>query len=257
MKLFFRFLFPATYFEATRVPSLELKIYNGLVEWLPAFAFALYFNDLRPQAVVTVLLSYVAFISLYEIGYLTNDLFSERFEEEPRGRASRFKGSEAVVYALIVVRLVFFLSCTYLLGVADSWLWWGFHLSLLAVFALHNMLPGEMRVATFFCLSAYRFLGPLIVALQPAVLAVLVPAVLLNHSLYRTTVYLRSKFADARVAETVLSKLAFYAGCLPLSALLSYLYGSWIPVGLCVYFSLVWVFYLAASRLTGWKPGPG
>ncbi|HMQ04646.1 MAG TPA: hypothetical protein PKD26_12075 [Pyrinomonadaceae bacterium] len=257
MRLFFRFLFPATYFEATRVPSLELKIYNGLVEWLPAFAFALYFNDLRPQAVLAVLFSYGAFISIYEIGYLTNDLFSEKYEDEPRGRASRFQGSEATVYALIAVRLIFFAIFTSLLGAANSWLWWGFHGSLVAVFALHNILPGEMRVATFFCLSAFRFFGPMIIAVPPLVLMVLFPAVLLNHSLYRTTVYLRSKFQDARVAETVLSKLAFYAGCFPLSVLLSFLYDSWIPAGLCVYFGLIWIMYLAASRVTGWKPGPG
>lgn len=257
MSLFLRFLLPATYFEATRVPTFALKVYNGLVEWLPALAFGLYFNEFRPGAVVIVLLSYAAFISVYEIGYLTNDLLSERFEDDPRGRAARFAGREWVVYALISARIFFFLLCTFLLGVTDSGLWWAFHASLLAVFAMHNTLPNEMRIATFFGLSAYRFLGPLVVALAPQTLAVLIPAVLLNHSLYRTTVYLRGKFGTANVAESVPAKIGFYAGCLPLALLLSYLYGSWIPAGLCVYFGFVWVFYWTASQATGWKPGPG
>ena len=257
MSLFLRFFFPATYFEATRVRPTALKIYNGLVEWLPAIVLALYFNDFRPAVIVTVLLSYVAFIALYEIGYLTNDLHSERFEEAPRGRASRLNGMTTAVYALIAVRIVFFILCTFLLGVSSSAIWWVFHGSLLAVFLLHNTFSSEMRIATFFCLSAYRFFGPLVIVLPVGALLVLVPAVLLNLSLYRTTVYIRSKFENANVAESVSAKLGFYAGCLPFSFVLSYLYGSWIPSVLCIYYGCVWIFYWAASKATGWKPGPG
>jgi hypothetical protein len=254
MRLFLRYLFPATYFEATRVPSTALKMYNGLVEWIPAFALSLYFNDFRPGTAGTVLLSYAAFICLYEIGYLTNDYHSEGFEADPRGRMAALAGQGAAVYALIAARVLFFILCTWLLGVQGSVFWWTFHGTLLATFALHNILPGDMRVATFFGLSAYRFFGPIIVTLPPEVLTILLPAVLLNHSLYRTTVYLRDKTGGAAVS--VASKFAFYAGCLPFSMLLSIFSGSWLPVGLCLYFAFIWLLYFAASRITGWQPGP-
>ena len=257
MKTFLRFFFPATYFEATRVPSIALKIYNVLVEGVPALALSLYFNEPSIRVLLTVLLSYIAFISIYEIGYLTNDYYSETFEKAPRGRAARFGGRAVVVQALIVSRLLFFAICTYLLGTSGSVVWWTFHGTLLVTFILHNSLPSDQRTATFFALSAYRFLGAVIVALSPAILAVLLPAVLLNHSLYRTTVYLRSKNerADGGIAS-VSSKFAFYAGCLPFSILLSLFFGSYLPVALCVYFILVWVLYFAASKITGWAPGP-
>ncbi len=255
MKTFLRFFFPATYFEATRVPSLALKIYNGLVEGVPALALSFYYNEFSLQVFLVVLLSYLAFISIYEIGYLTNDFYSESFEADPRGRASRFEGRPLVVMALIASRLIFFAGCTYLLGTSGSLLWWTFHATLLASFALHNSLPSNQRTPTFFALSAYRFFGAVIVSLGPAIIAILLPAVLLNHSLYRTTVYLRSKNGKAGNAS-IASKFAFYAGCLPFSILLSVLSGSYLPAVLCIYFFLVWAVYLAVSKITGWKPGP-
>ena len=258
MRFFFRYVIPATYFESTRIPTVALKIYNGLVEWLPALVFSLYFNEYSTKVIVTVILSYVAFICVYEIGYLTNDYYSELFEDEPRGRGAALADQGPAVHALITVRIIIFLCCTFLLGVSDSVLWWTFHGTLAATFALHNLLPNEMRIGTFFGLSAYRFLGPMIVTLRPEVLSVLVPAAFLNHSLYRTTVYLRGKNTNNKTANaSVTPKFGFYAGCLPFSALLSYFYGSFIPLGLCLYFGFVWILYLAASTLTGWKPGPG
>jgi len=250
MRLFFRYLFPLTYFQATRLNRWDLVAYNGLVEWIPALALSLYFQSATLITAGVVLASYLAFICVYEIGYITNDAFSEKFEESPRGRSGQLGSSKAVVWALVVTRLVFWILISFGLGVLDNPIWVAFHLALLSTFVLHNVLVNEHRVATFFCLSTFRYFAPMIVTVPPVVLTILIPAVLLNNSLYRTTVYVRNKTTGLQDKPSIKSKLAFYLACVPTSIFLSVFFGSLLPLVVCVYFILIWLLYWLTSRFS-------
>ena len=249
MKIFLRFVLPVTYFQATRLNRWALVGYNGLVEWVPAILLSLYFSGAGLRIVPIVLISYAAFICIYEIGYITNDFYSERFEDDPRGRRSILTGGWGPVIGLIASRIAFFLLFTFLADAMQHPLWWAFYLTLLVTFGLHNLLPGGMRVPSFFALSTYRFFGPLILSLSAPALGLLLPAILLNNSLYRTTVYLRNKEADEAREPKVSSKFAFYAACLPVSLLFSVVQQSVIPAAICIYFMLVWLLYWMVSRI--------
>lgn len=250
MKFFLRHFLPITYFQATRLNRWALVGYNALVEWLPAIALSLYYNNFDLAVIRIVLLSYLGFICIYEIGYITNDFLSERFETDPRGRSKELSVTAAWVVALIGARVIFFFAITYFLGAIDNVLWWVFHGTLAATFAMHNLFPSAWRIPTFFGLSTYRYFAPIIIALSPAVLTILLPALVLNNSLYRTTVYLRNKNGDpSDESGGVGFKLAFYIACLPFSIFLAMYFGSPLPVVICGYFLLIWILFWAATKL--------
>ena len=250
MKFFLRHFLPVTYFQSTRLNRWALVGYNALVEWFPALALSFFYNNYDLSIIPVVVLSYLGFICIYEIGYITNDFFSERFETEPRGRAKNLPASSAWVGAIIGTRIVFFLAFTYLLGAVDSVLWWVFYGTLATTFALHNVLPSAWRIPTFFGLSTYRYFAPIIIALSPAVLTVLIPALILNNSLYRTTVYLRNKNGDpGDMSGDMGFKLLFYVSCLPFSVMLAVFFDSPLPVVVCIYFLSIWVLFWAATWL--------
>ena len=249
MKPFLRYLPPISYFQATRLNRLSLVAYNGLVEWIPAIAISLYLNDSKIGTLFTVLVSYLAFISLYEIGYITNDQLSEKFEEDPRGRSSELGMSVTTVIGLIVVRAIVFGLCSYVLGVALHPLWIAFHGGLIATFLLHNVVEREMRIATFFSLSTFRFIAPVLLTVPPAVLLMLLPIVMLNNSLYRLTVYVDNKKLSKR--SSLNSKFLFYLACLPMGVVFCVLSGSVLPLAVSFYFILVWSLYWVISRAVG------
>ena len=252
MKFFLRHFLPITYFQVTRLNRWALVGYNGLVEWIPALGLSYYYNDFRAGILWTVVLSYLAFICIYEIGYFTNDFYSERFEKGPRGRAEKLNVGQFVIWSLIIVRIAFFILFSYLLGVMDNRVWWAFHGALAVTFAMHNILPNELRIPTFFGLSTFRYFAPVILTLGAPVLIILIPTILLNNSLYRSTVYLGNKniFA-AENRHGLIFKMAFYLGCLPLSVFLSIFFGSYLPIMVCLYFIAIWLFYFSLSKVSG------
>ena len=250
MKLFLRYFLPITYFQATRLNRWDLVAYNGLVEWVPAIALSLFFGSVALETVGTVVLSYLAFICVYEIGYITNDALSESFEDDPRGRSELFVTSSLSIWALVGARVVFWFLISFLLGALGNAVWIGFHSTLLITFILHNSVRNEHRTATFFGLSTYRYFAPMILTLSPAILTVLLPTILLNNSLYRTTVYVRNKTNGIQSKPSVGSKLAFYAACMPLSIFLSVFFASIIPIVVCLYFVCIWLLYWLASKLS-------
>lgn len=244
------YLLPITYFRATRLNRWELVAYNGMVEWIPALALSFYFSNFEPASLVVAAISYLAFISNYEIGYIINDFVSERYEKSPRGRLDRFDAGPALVSLMVISRVLVVLGITYFLEVWTSVLWVGFHVALAITFVLHNYFDPKYRLATFFSLSTFRFFGPIILTVANPVLSILLPAVLVNNSLYRTTVYLRNMAASEQGgAPDLRFKFGFYAGCFPVSALLSVAYSSFLPILVNIYFVFVWLMFAVFSKL--------
>jgi hypothetical protein len=222
--------------------------YNALIEWIPAILLSLSFNGYQPRILLTVGLSYLAFICIYEIGYITNDQISEKFEDEPRGRVVR-EASTAAIFGLIAVRIAVFGLCTAVLGAWTNPVWLTFHGTLAISFLLHNILPNDMRIATFFSLSTYRFFAPIVLTVDTQILILLIPVILLNNSVYRLSVYLGNKGAGKR--QSLGSKFGFYIACLPLGLFFTILYGSFLPLVVTAYFLSVWLMYYAFSKATG------
>jgi hypothetical protein len=162
------YLIPFSYFARTRLAEGSLA-FHALFEWGAALGLAATFGLAGTWG--SMLFSfgaYFAFISLYEIGYLFNDLVASKKENAPRLRGPQ-DADRSWFLAWVIARLVAFAAITDLLGMAARMDWALYFCSMLAVFALHNLLTDkESKAATFLWLAWFRFLAPVIFVVQPA-----------------------------------------------------------------------------------------
>lgn len=187
------YLLPFSYFWSTRLRHGSIG-FHVLFEWLAA---AMLIAALAPGAIwtplATGLLAYVAFISLYEIGYIANDLIMA-----PREEAGRTRGPQGTPAAWIVVwmalRMVVFVAVTAALGRLGSHAWWSYFLALAVVFAFHNGLADkELKAGTFLWLSWFRFMAPVVFAVPSEHALGIGLACAMSYSAFRQFGYLDSK----------------------------------------------------------------
>jgi hypothetical protein len=159
-------LFPFAYFYTTRL-SKSTFAFHALFEWLAAALLVIVVGTgSAAQDLFTVVATYLAFISLYELGYMANDLIVARQESDGRQRGPQ-GASFGWVTLWVLTRIAVFLEITALLNQWQQLDWWLFFLALAAVFTLHNWLDDrEMKTSTFAWLAWFRFMAPVIFVLQ-------------------------------------------------------------------------------------------
>jgi len=234
---------PVAYLAHTRLRRApQLWGLLVLTEWLPAGLVLVLLGGRGPlDALVGFGLAYGAFITVYEIGYLANDLLAFR-ETGGRSRLGEVPPSVGLVAGAVLVRLVIFVFLTVVLGRSGEVGWWGVYGLLAAAFTLHNVLvhPG-LRGATFVHLATTRILAPVFSFLAPEVLLPLVAGVLPAYVLPRLLAYLESKDALSLPGRATTGfKVRFHAALLLPGALLAVLLHSWIPFLVCLYYLVVW-----------------
>jgi len=248
-----RFLLPYTYFYGSRVKQLKYNLYYLIIDWAVPLALLTYFTgyDWR-GALGHFVLAYLAFISIYEIGYLGNDVYSVRKEDKPRRRVQDFNPSDAVVAVWIGARLLAFGAISWYLHVLDSPLWLAFYAVLAVFFYLHNALQDrELKVMTFVNLAFVRYLAPVFIFLSAEQLMLIAAPVFLNYVFYRTLMYMDSKdllHMPSRRAPAY--KVNYYLLAGGVSVLLSLMGHSWVPLLMTGYYLLFWT----AVKLAGFQP---
>jgi len=245
-----RFLLPYTYFYGSRVKQLKYNLYYLIIDWTVPYVLLTYFTGFDWQgSVVHFALAYLAFISVYEIGYLGNDVYSVRKEAKPRRRVKDFDPSDATVLVWIGVRLLAFGTISWYLDVLTNPLWLAFYAVLAVFFYLHNALKDkELKVMTFVNLAFTRYLAPVFIFLTPSQLMLIVAPVFLNYVFYRTLMYMDSKdllHMPSRRAPAY--KVNYYLLAMGVSVLLSMMGESWVSVAITGYYLLFWT----AVRLVG------
>ncbi|QGM22374.1 hypothetical protein GJ672_08980 [Spiribacter sp. 2438] len=160
------YLLPFSYFHNTRLRSGSIT-FHLVFEWVAAVVLAVTIGAAAPEQSIAIAgLSYLAFISLYEIGYLVNDLFAAKWEEGGRQRGPQGAGYYWVA-AWFGSRIAMFLVVTMLLGLLATPEWWSFFVTLGVVFTLHNLLQDrELKVATFLWLAWLRFMAPVMFVVE-------------------------------------------------------------------------------------------
>ncbi|MBF6650295.1 hypothetical protein [Methylobacter sp. BlB1] len=164
----FVYLLPFSYFARTRLAEGSLA-FHALFEWAAALVLAAMFGIAGAWgSMLFALGAYYAFISLYEIGYLFNDLVTSKKESAPRLRGPQ--DAPLSWFAIwVVARLAVFIIITILLGMINRSDWWLFFSALLAVFSIHNLLQNkDSKASTFLWLAWFRFLAPVIFIVQPS-----------------------------------------------------------------------------------------
>jgi hypothetical protein len=164
----FVYLLPFSYFLHTRLSKGSLE-FHALFEWGAALVLTGAFGIAGMWgSMLFAFEAYFAFISLYEVGYLFNDLISTKNEIAARLRGPA-DATRAWLAAWVLSRLMAFAFLTLLLDMAGRGDWWLFFGSMLAVFALHNLLQDkELKASTFLWLAWFRFMAPVVFVVQPA-----------------------------------------------------------------------------------------
>ncbi|HEX6193712.1 MAG TPA: hypothetical protein VFZ42_15160 [Chitinophagaceae bacterium] len=193
---FLSILLPFTYFFRTRVKTVAVLGYNFLNELLPnliaGLSLAAYFFD--SSIVLTWLLSYLAFIAFYEIGYYINDAYSVKKESNLARKRLTTSFSSIQLLLWIFIRLVCWSLITYWVVPGDKLIMWlSFYACLAVSFALHNVLDEKDRGASFVCLAFFRFFASGILIIPLAGLSALIPGVLLCYLMPRLWAYQESK----------------------------------------------------------------
>lgn len=188
-----KYLLPFTYFYDTRLRCGSV-MFHALFEWLAAAILVGLLGVAGPtQSLWLALLSYLAFISLYEVGYIVNDLFASAKEEGGRKRGPQGAGWGWVA-SWFAARMFAFILATSFAGHALNPAWWSFFGALALVFALHNVLTDrELKSATFIWLGWFRFMAPLMFAVQPSQLMGIACAAAMTYVGFRLLGYLDSK----------------------------------------------------------------
>ena len=202
------FIIPSLYFFKTRF-VINL---NFFLQYLLEIGFALFifffFNSLSFEIVILFFYHYLAFISLYEIGYFVNDTIAVKYENKPNKRLKKFN-SKLYLLFFVLIRLVFFVFITLHLEYENNNLWLIFYLFLLIVFSLYNFLNKTYyRCITFQMLVFLRFMAPFFIILDYYYLFLIGNLVALTYVPYRTLGYIKSKkLAYEKIKRDLNSKL--------------------------------------------------
>lgn len=246
----FVFFFPFGYFLKTRLNTLSAVLFHGYAEYLLGVLLMIYAGIAPLQALVNFIVAYLAFIAVYEIGYIVNDFISVRYENKPRKRLSNWEPSTTLIYLWIAIRVVVFLLLTWWLHQFGSSLWWTYYLVLAFVFYLHNVLKRkEYKVFTFMSLAILRFYAPLFPFLDTAFLTTTINGILLFYVFFRTLTYIDSKDLLMMPSRTSFDfKTVYYLILLPVSLLISFMSGMYLVLWMNLYFLFFWGSFFLASR---------
>ena len=190
----FFYLVPFNYFYLTRLKHGSF-VFHFLFEWVAAFWLVAWVGiggDLL-QSSLAMLFSYLAFISIYELGYMANDLHAAKQEIDGRRRGPQ-EASRAWIFLWVISRLFSFLVCTILMNKLFDPAWWSFFAALIFVFLLHNILTDrEQKVATFSLLAWFRFMAPVIFVVSDNQIMGVGLAAAIGYVAYRNLGYMDSK----------------------------------------------------------------
>ena len=246
----FVYLFPFSYFYLTRLSKGSLA-FHVLFEWVCAALLVVVLSELSPYyALLQSLLVYIAFISLYEIGYMANDLFSANKEADGRLRGPQ-SAKGYWIFLWVSVRLIVFLGITLLLSQGTVLAWWSYFLALATVFFLHNYFNDrEYKSATFIWLAWFRFMAPIIFIVESKYRMGVAFGAGIVYATFRLFGYLDSKgLLSMPGRQRVKFRLVFFlmplAGCI---ALFPY-EEAWGFILLCSFYSAIVLMSTGSSWL--------
>ncbi len=236
---------PFFYFLKSRLNSFKNLIFHSYYEWIPAFLILVYLETYSTAGLAKgLLLSYLAFISIYEIGYFINDFYSTKFEKNPRPRINEDFASYEVV-SFIFFRLLVFSLCTYILGFHFDLIWYTFYITLIISFLAHNTITiPAVKTVTFLNLSFYRFFAPIFMFLSEDNFKNILLPIILNYCIFRMLTYMDSKnLLNFTERKTPSFKLAYYLLLIPIHVIIALLNNSNLPLLILCYFLLFNVVY--------------
>jgi len=242
---------PFTYFYATRIKQLKKLFFPVYAEWLLGVLILIYFDYPVTKAITSFFEGYIIFISIYELGYIANDFYSVKLEDNPRRRAERLSNSNSWIAVWVTSRLVIAGVITYLLGFYHNNDWLICYAILLLMLFAHNVIRNKrIKTFTFINLAFARFFLPLVPLLTVPELYKIIPGIFINYILYRTFSYMDSKdLLNMPERATILFKLNYFILLMLFCLMLCVILRSYESLYINIYFLLLWIFIFITDKV--------
>lgn len=231
------FYIPFSYFVYTRLNNLKAWVFHSYYEWLPAlFILIIFSKNTFQQNLFYFALAYLAFISIYEVGYFINDFYASRKEKKPRERLQDVKVGLSDIIFFYGIRFLFFFVITWHLDFFYDQLWQSFYLILAIVIVVHNLIKeNELKSITFLSMAMLRLFAPIIFFINNDYFGVLTASFFVNYVFFRLITYMDSKDL-LTFKRTERFKMNFYLMLLPLNLWMSAVFQNFIPFAVGLYY---------------------
>ena len=186
------YVLPFFYTFHTRIKKNVKKIAYLFTFIIPVFLYGISVTDIKYEsilwAIVAITVSLIGTMSIYELGYIRNDMFAIKKEKKPTLRLTEkeilyieenFREIIAIKYLIAIISL----GIIYLMGY--GWIKYLIGLILIEVFYYsYNNFRYKISILNFFVLSTLRYIVPLLIL--SIHLGVLVAVFILVISIPRT-----------------------------------------------------------------------
>ncbi|WP_161978998.1 hypothetical protein [Streptococcus sp. S784/96/1] len=156
-------LLPFVYGFRTRVRTLAYKISFLVVTVLPSFYFILVTRQVNTEKLLGYLIALISMYSLYEIGYIYNDIYTTSFEKKPTMRSSieEMTFLKRAYPILIMSRVVVITFSVIYFKNYDRFISWLLLLLLLYIaYIFHNFTRSTITAFTMFTIVALKYIIP-------------------------------------------------------------------------------------------------
>ena len=193
----FRFYIPFSYLIHSRLKKTFDLLSWQIIFILPQFAITYFYLYIRSDLFVVIFfVTQIIFHTLYEIGYLENDILTTKKEKKPTIRISKISRnyiknnySKIINFRYLVVFC--FLGILYWLDSFSA-----YRLNILTfiallflnrlVFFIHNNIRNRLNILTFFILSVTKFIFPIVLFIRPETMLYPILMVIIIFPLLRT-----------------------------------------------------------------------
>lgn len=243
-----KYILPFSYFSKTRL-SIKGFFYHGVIEWIPMVIITIFYGNYRN--LLDLLIGYILFISIYELGYVFNDLISPNYEQNARKRFS-YKIEKGEIIIFFLIRIALFCFILFFRPSQNQQMLLAGTVTISAIFLIHNIIKdSKYKIFTFFSLAYFRFILPILYFLSPEVIVELSGTIILLYVFPRFITYLASKnLIDLMGRTSFKFKLIQTSLALPLTIFWSILYKSTLHVGWNIGLVLFFLFFYSKNLLS-------
>lgn len=248
----YKYYIPFYYLILSRLKSKVDRVSWIIIFIIPPFIMGIFFSTIHVfNYLLIFLIANIAFYSLYEIGYLENDIQTTKKEENPTIRINKavqeYLEKNYLKVIIFKYTTVFILICSLILLLNDIQKIFSFITILLISrfsFYMHNTIRNKINIVTFFILAITKYSMVLFLLLPLNKLLIPILLSIVTFPLLRTMEHAsRKKYNLSKYSQLIgnhdLFRIKYYLLFMLLSSFFIYLHPSnvlLLSIGLYFYF---------------------